>query len=731
MTLEAPQHTEAGHELVRSLSRLSTADLVRFTLQKPEVARVFASSLNSLARQAASSPLPTVSDVNLTRNHVEILARLFKRGDPSLARKFVPTQGSLIDLAATTPPEARDTAIAVLERLLDATSVKEILDGLSTLIKGTLTNADQQDVNDVSANIRTLARLSSAFLSACPSLLLKNQTDLLGDWAQTCFQLYDKMLPQVAKTLAGDAAGNTIEPDLSQLDDNSWQLHWLTCRVDLLQLLSILLEQLKGSTTFVAALRNALANTEKLLRKGGFSVLLNSTALLDLAATSDLWPSLRSELLSNGVSAKGKGKADETVSSIDTLATVVPKFTGAAWDALQRFVASQTPAQTAKPRQQASTSVSTVSEEVLASVDSILPHYGVDRLRTILTRPSFEGQNAEMVIQRLLEGNEGETDPAFPVSSEASSFFSSDRVSGSDARPQPPAVAPSLVKSRANVFGGFGFDPSSIVQPKLARSGKVDELAPELKAAILARAEAPDDDEAEEEWNPFAEAQRTVGVEDELDLDYDGRERGSAPRRAGAYDDDDDDEHQGGDGEDAAARARERMLLKHYVQFGSSSFSTDASTRRSEQRKRLKDQTGWSDDLIESWAVMLDRNPKKDRLLAAASQSELDEQLTSRDHSRNASDAHDDAQNSTARRFGPDRGRGGRILGGGRGGRRGGGSHRGGGGGGGGDGHQTKNATRGRGTGNSGIDRSAKQKEKAGNKARQRGHDKKMSRVNP
>ncbi|KAI3485465.1 hypothetical protein L1887_51208 [Cichorium endivia] len=38
-------------------------------------------------------------------------------------------------------------------------------------------------------------------------------------------------------------------------------------------------------------------------------------------------------------------------------------------------------------------------------------------------------------------------------------------------------------------------------------------------------------------------------------------------------------------------------------------------------------QTGWSDDLLESWAVMLDRNPRKDRLLAAASQAQLDDHL--------------------------------------------------------------------------------------------------------
>uniref|UniRef100_V5ESH7 CUE domain-containing protein n=1 Tax=Kalmanozyma brasiliensis (strain GHG001) TaxID=1365824 RepID=V5ESH7_KALBG len=671
-----------SHHLVHSLARLSTSDLVRFTLQKPDVARVFAASLHQLAVEAASSPLPNVNEQQLGKSHVDILARLIERGDPSLARKFVPTQGSLVDLAVAAPADTTAAVAAILERLLDATSVKEIVSGLSAQFSGLVSTQDQQDAATLPSVIRTLARLSSAFLRVCPARLLKGNVALLQPWARTCVQIYDKILPQVARTLSRDGTTILSEPDSLNLEAQEWQLHWLTCRVDLLQLVSILLEYLRGSSKLVDASRESLADTEMLLKKGGFSTLLNSTVLLDLAATSESWPSLRSELSSSVTSKKGHNNG--TIASVDTLATLVPKFTGAAWDALQRYVASQAPSPAKEIQEPAASSI---SEDVLASVDSILPHYGMDRLRVILSRPSFAGQNAELVIQRLLEGDE----------------------------------APSLVKSRANLFGDFAFDPSTIVQPKLARSGKVDELAPELKAAIIARAEAADEEEAGEEWNPFAPA-RTVGVEDELDLDNDGRER-TAPRRTTDDDEEDDEEEE--------ARMRERVLLRHYVQHGSSAFSADASTRRSDGRQRLKQEAGMSDDLIESWAVMLDRNPRKDRLLAAASQSALDDQLASR-ISRNVSEAEDDDDGSQQRQWGPDRGRGGRILRGASRGGRGGGGRGGSASGGGGSGSgQSKNATRGRGTGNSGTDRSAKQKEKAGNKARQRGHDKKMARVNP
>ncbi|CDW99585.1 hypothetical protein [Sporisorium scitamineum] len=657
-----PKQAQDSHQLVESLSELPTADLVRFTLQKPDVARVFASSLHLLAVEAASRPLPDTSGSQLARGHVDILARLIERGDPSLARKFVPTQGSLLDLAAAAPKESTSAVASILERLLDATGVKEIVNGLSSQFAGIVSTEDQPDVNAFSSVVRTLARLSTAFLLVCPRRLLKANLGPLQTWVRACAQIYDKTLPQAARKLAGDATSNLSETDLSNLSAQSWQLHWLTCRVDLLQLVSALLDSLVGSFKLVDALRESLADTDKLLNKGGYSTLLNSTVLLDLAATSDSWPSLRSELLTN-VSRK-KGQGNETMASIDTLATSVPKFTGAAWDALHRFVTSQTP----EPARTAARSVrnfaGSVSEEVLASVDSILPHYGMERLRVILSRPSFAGQSAEMVIQRLLEGDEGEaeasTSASLPQQAEAAPR-SAPRQEPVSLRPpsasSPSVAPPSLVKSRANLFGDFAFDPATIVQPKLVSSGRVDELAPELKAAILARAEAADDDEAEEEWNPFAQGHPTVGVEDELDLDYEGRERSSAPRRA-AHDDEEleEDDEGAATSNEEQARMRERMLLRHYVQHGSGSFSADASTRRSDARQRLKEQTGWSDDLIESWAVMLDRNPKKDRLLAAASQSELDEQLASRD-SHNASDVDDDGAQSS-RRFGPDRGRG-------------------------------------------------------------------------
>lgn len=662
--------TDAAHELIHCLAGLATSELARFTLQRPDVARVFAASLNALAVHTASSLVPPATADRHAQSYVEILARLIERGDPSLARTFVPTHGALVDLAIVTPPTATPVLVAVLERLLDTSNAQQIL----TELHAQLENVAGSSPEDASVIVvmRTLARLAYAFLNACPARLLKDSADTLAALARTCFRLYDKTLPHAAG-LAGGAgasgpASDVFGLDAAQVDAGSWQAQWLTCRVDVLQLLVLVLASLESYASLTGELKQALAVTKQVLARGGSSALINSTALLDVAATADAWPAVRVQVLAALTNDRA---CQETLSSIEALTSSVPRFSGVAWFVLQRLASGARPPSSAPT----ATVATGVLDEVVAAVDSVLPHYGVARLRTILAQPSFVGQNAEMVIQRLLEGDEGAAVPASPAE-EA-------RASTSHLAPAVEAPAPevgrSLVKSRANVFGAFDFDASTIAASKTARTARVDELTPSLKAAILARAEAESSDE-DEEWNPFAAPARTVGVEDELDLDEDGRETRAAS----------DDE------DDAEARVRERMLLRHYVEQGASSFGSDAAARRSAERQKLRDATGWSDDLLESWAVMLDRNPRKDRLLAAASQAQLDDHLATVNAAREE------------KLFGPDKGRGGRMLK-----------------------ANPQPAKTGQGASKQApSQRAAKHKEKQGNKARRQGHDKKMARVN-
>ncbi|KAJ7927495.1 hypothetical protein B0H13DRAFT_2229247 [Mycena leptocephala] len=123
-------------------------------------------------------------------------------------------------------------------------------------------------------------------------------------------------------------------------------------------------------------------------------------------------------------------------------------------------------------------------------------------------------------------------------------------------------------------------------------------------------------------------------------------------------------------------------------------FDRDAQTRRGKAREDLKAQTGWSDEQLEGWRIMLERDPKKDKI------------LQKHEFAGNQNQIAPEASSSTG---GPQRG-GGR----GRGGRGGRGGGRGRGGGGGGD---------------DGTARERAWKDKRGNQNRKRGHDKKMARA--
>ncbi|WVQ97494.1 hypothetical protein IAU59_004608 [Kwoniella sp. CBS 9459] len=136
-------------------------------------------------------------------------------------------------------------------------------------------------------------------------------------------------------------------------------------------------------------------------------------------------------------------------------------------------------------------------------------------------------------------------------------------------------------------------------------------------------------------------------------------------------------------------------------------FERDGVTRRSNDRKKLREATGWDDGQTEGWRIMLDRDPHKETILAAH-QERMARSTRERSPSRNEEgNAHGDG---SSRGGGGGKGRGGR--GGNGGGGRGGGGRDGGGSGGG-----------------AGRGRDSKSSRGHQNAARTRGHDKKMGRM--
>ncbi|KAI1784541.1 hypothetical protein LXA43DRAFT_976651 [Ganoderma leucocontextum] len=217
----------------------------------------------------------------------------------------------------------------------------------------------------------------------------------------------------------------------------------------------------------------------------------------------------------------------------------------------------------------------------------------------------------------------------------------------------------------------------------------------QMKADILRRAEEISDSEDEEEDAGDVKGRgkgKAIAFEEELDEESAIRVR----------DGDSSEEEEGSDGEDSGGvgtpRNPETVLEMAYIQ-DPKLFERDGQTRRSKARTDLKAQTGWADEQIEGWRIMLERDPKKKEKMLAK------HEFTGNKPTLNAPVGEG---SQSASRGGGGHGPRGRGRGRGRGGR---------GGGGGGD--------------DTARDRAWKDKNKArrGNHDRKRGHDKKMAKV--
>ncbi|KAK0495870.1 hypothetical protein EDD18DRAFT_1286309 [Armillaria luteobubalina] len=308
----------------------------------------------------------------------------------------------------------------------------------------------------------------------------------------------------------------------------------------------------------------------------------------------------------------------------------------------------------------------------VSQVLDIFPDYPPDYISSLLTHPSYPYRgNPEKLIEALLEG----TAPP------------EDDVSLQTSQPSVPSGELVYTKGRQNVFDDEKMD---LTQLRLGKK-REDETTilkdrtfmDQMKADILRRAEEISDEEEEEE-------EGTTGAFDEEDL-------GSTVKVGGDGEESDEDGAEGVGEIDAVPMKQppETMLELAYIQ-DPKQFDRDANTRRSKGRADLKALTGWGDEQIEGWRIMLERNPKKDKILQK--------------HEFSGNQQSIPVLVQSNRGGGPSRGAG-RGRGRGRG--RGGGD----GGGGGGGEQQTR-------------DRAWKDKNKAsrGNHNRKRGHDKKMAR---
>ncbi|KAH7097008.1 hypothetical protein BKA62DRAFT_624392 [Auriculariales sp. MPI-PUGE-AT-0066] len=323
-----------------------------------------------------------------------------------------------------------------------------------------------------------------------------------------------------------------------------------------------------------------------------------------------------------------------------------------------------------------------LSDPRIDQLADIFPDHDRLFLWKCIHHPIFDGE-VDAVVSALLEGN---APPDLLVSAPAS--------------PSPPS--PTALPERRNVFDDDDMDFSKLRLGK--QDGTADKLlqtstddkafAEQMKADILRRVQEMEIEDAEEEER------------DRFGEGYDVSVDGVIAVRDGA------DAEGEPEVDEATKKQREiEFILEEEYIKSVAVFARDSDTRRSKARVDLRERTGWADEQIEGWAIMLERNPQKDKILAkhqfAGNRRDEESDEDDDESSQEGEESNAGPSGSNAPR-GRGRGRGGRGRGGGGGGR---------GGGGGGGGGQDKTQ----------VDRRRKNARKGQDK--RRGHDKKMGRM--
>ncbi|KAJ3485731.1 hypothetical protein NLI96_g4753 [Meripilus lineatus] len=353
----------------------------------------------------------------------------------------------------------------------------------------------------------------------------------------------------------------------------------------------------------------------------------------------------------------------------------------------------------------------------VSQVLDVFPDQDPQYLRHLLAYPDypFKG-NAERLIEALLEG----TAPS-PEDAAAAQLTQSD-----DLQSPPIENEYRFTQDRRNIFDDEEMDLSRVRTGKKAESSSefLQDRAfmSEMKSSILQRAEAAayDFDDDDDQPHYSAHKGRDVAFEDDEDDVDEGsvvyvRDGGESQEEGNSDDDSEEDRVK------ETSKDPNTILELAYLR-DPKLFANDAQTRRSKERADLKAQTGWSDEQIQGWKVMLERNPHKDRILQKHEFSGNQRGMVV-----NPIPSGSQSQDNRGRGRGRGRGNRGQDRGRGGGGRGGGDRGRGGGGRGRGGGHHGEGGP----SDETSKERAWKDKNKArqANHDRKRGHDKKMSRM--
>lgn len=545
--------------------------------------------------------------------------------------------------------------------------------------------------------LRKTARCFVSLLSGCPPELVRpfaRDQDFMTGLAQA----YDEGLAALARSYGG------MRTDIGTRELDEWERIWLETKVDLIDsfhiVITVMLQDLTVASGAVLAAESeqtfsivfALLDlppppvaqaggtptaapflNRSLIADYQHSYNLSSTlaSALRRAAREDARVDLlESTLRSFDIQSSAAGTKDPGALKLIIKSSGIPPGTSASGKGKVAQSSSKGKAKAVRPEPEPHD----LDVEILQVMD-IFPNQSPEYIRELLKQSVFK--NAEKVIEALLEG----------IAPEEPSAAEDVGVSKS------AHTVPNEPIERKNVFDDEILDVSKI---RLGKKNQDEtsilrdrETVEQMKADILRRAEAMLEGEEDEDGGKAAEVDHDLDFGDEVKVMGDGE--------ASSEGENDGDE----DGVPLLKVTPETVLELAYIR-DPELFARDANTRRSKARSELKAQTSWSDEQIEGWRIMLERNPNKDKILQKHEFS--GNRLVDLSTTGNAS-----GSGSSSRGGDHGRGRGARGAGRGRG--------------------------RGRGSGDGGDarERASKDKNKAsrGNHNRKRGHDKKMAKAGP
>ncbi|GLB42322.1 putative CUE domain protein [Lyophyllum shimeji] len=550
----------------------------------------------------------------------------------------------LAEKIASSPPGLEIQTLLDLSVIYAATNISQIKSVFKAAVKSNpaLVQAVEADLVPAFTQlfnpaqglyaIRKAAHCIASFLHASPPELVRCFAHSKS-FVLALAALYDQGLASIANSYGGLPALRGQNPSETSVDE--WQPIWVQTKVDLIDAFHVIISTLLNDVSSASGRALALESERT------FDLIF---AILDLpssstSASAPATPYLDRSLLSDYQDAYSLSRtlasalrnAAEKDARLDLLEAALQSFSsvqsGTAKDAgaLKILLRSSGVAPGIDNRGNGGRVRSTASgkgkgkERALApeprvpdldvkisQVLDVLPEYPPEYVRALLERGEYGG-DAEKVVGALLEGTAPDAEALGREKAVERRIESKQGAGGAGVKDDVGRY----VEERRNVFDDEVLD---VTQLRVGKRREDESMVlrdrtfiEQMKADILRRAEAISDDEEVEDDDAMKGKKGLVLAFD----DEDEAGAGGGLKIGGDGEESDVDE---GEVEDAKPQSPETILELAYLR-DPKLFDRDAQTRRSKARSELKAQTGWGDEQIEGWRIMLERNPRKEKIL--------------------------------------------------------------------------------------------------------------------